>query len=193
MKLENWALVLKRKFDRVTLANTKDFVPGKFSLVGIVYESSDFERGMEVVTSRLVKFDEKIAITKSGSYYELGEMSKDYKNFLEACESEEIMVAKGINITKNGTFIASEFITGDYSEKEDPEICGAIIAQDLNSNILTLTNMREGNFKVYPDWLDIDFELERNIHFAKNKLEFCNYYAKLDLFGEHKNRVMPYA
>lgn len=84
-KLEKWATVfLPNKFTKYI---APELLPMR--ICGKVYGNDKFENGEEIITSPVEKFDKKnkLAITRSGSLYYLGEPAKE---FIEWCEENNM-------------------------------------------------------------------------------------------------------
>lgn len=78
MKLENWELFS----DCGAYTAPEEW---HYHLSGNVYGHPSFEDGLLVTTSRIVgtDVDRKVVLTKSGSEYELGDISAEYQEWLD--------------------------------------------------------------------------------------------------------------
>lgn len=189
MKIENWAII-KTNGNNETLVLPEDFEPGKYRIIGNVFERNGFQDGALVATSTILSYDGVVAKTRSGSVYELGKMDEDYLKFIEAYK-------KGIKILKSWD-VERGFLSGYVFEKGiyenfplQTKISGEVISQDLENNICVIET-KNGQEKVFVDWLDIGFDtlmylqLFGSREVLKNILMFGPKQIKLDLLGKHK-------
>jgi len=70
-KLENWSIVFKDPYQAPECR--------KSYLQGNIYGREDIEDGKFVTTSSIIKTEDNLVYTKSGSLYELGEPNVEYE------------------------------------------------------------------------------------------------------------------
>lgn len=106
-----------------------------YCLAGEVYGQEGFKNGSRIRTSTIVNVKDSVAITSSGSAYELGSMHPDYAEILSAME-EGIPVIKDWSL--KGNLRDGYVITGHVG---DDTVTGKVSSQE--GNFITLDDNKD--------------------------------------------------
>ena len=136
--------------NEVTLIDPKDF-DGPFCLQGVGAVSNQY-----LSTSYILKIEDGVVYTYSGSQYVLGNMNEDYRQFIEAKE-------KGIPIISKWYLRWSLYEL--YGEVDGKEICVRISKQ--NKGLITLDDGTEA----FVDWRDMGIEQKRLLYYLDKSIK----------------------
>lgn len=152
------------------LVDPKDF-DRPFCLLGIS-TIDDFEPDALLTTSSIIKIEDGVAYTYSGSQYTLGNMNEDYKQFLEAKE--------------NGIPVVSNWFLEDIYYEDKWILEGEVDGQDVSFEIYEQNGgyitLGDGT-QAFVNWRDMSVRHSFPMQFFGEDIAGLNYPEDFEKFA----------
>lgn len=189
MKIENWKWVFIEPFGKNnTMINEKMMK----ELIGEELINDEFHVHLMgnlgdryVITSYIKSIEDGVAITNSGSRYELGEKSKEQLLFDEATSlNNPVLNNWFLGRSEKGKFYISGY---KYQDSEFQWICDEVVDQSLDRQSLELKE----NGETFVDWRSISLCANIEVMLSSSAGIFDGYMPNLSLSQEELAKVFP--